>query len=112
MEFSEMTIGMNPICAEIVGKEIPAIEDVQEVIWKNATVSAEWLEPLHLGQLEAQGRLRSDGKVYATPEPKDIVLFVCGGLGGLHALGLHSFGSSLSQTKPVAEPVPAAQAAE
>lgn len=112
MEYSEMTIGLNPICAEIVGQEFPNIEDVQDVIWKSATISADWLEPLHRGQLEAQGRVRSDGKVYATPEPKDIVLFVCGGLGGLHALGLHSFGSSLSQTKPIAEAVPALQAAE
>jgi len=39
---------------------------------------------------------------YVTPEPKDILLFVNGGLGGLHALGLHSFGSSLWQTKPIA----------
>ena len=112
MEYSEMTIGMNPICAEIVAREIPNIDDVQEVIWKNATASADWLEPLHRGQLEAQGRVRADGKVYATPEPKDIVLFVCGGLGGLHALGLHSFGSSLSQTKALAEAVPVAEAAE
>lgn len=112
MEYSEMTIGINPICAEIIAKEIPSIEDVQEVIWRNATVSADWLQPLHLGQLEAQGRVREDGRIYATPEPKDMVLFVCGGLGGLHALGLHSFGSSLSQTKAIAEAVPAAQAAE
>ena len=112
MEYSEMTVGMNPICAEIVAREIPNIEDVQEVIWKSATVSAEWLEPLHRGQLDAQGRVRADGKIYATPEPKDIVLFVGGGLGGLHALGLHSFGSSLSQTKALAEAVPVAEAAE
>ncbi|MFT3964673.1 MAG: hypothetical protein QM690_02170 [Sphingobium sp.] len=112
MEYSEMTIGINPICAEIVAREIPDIEDVQDIIWRNAAVSAEWLQKLHLGQLEAQGRVREDGKVYATPEPKDMVLFVCGGLGGLHALGLHSFGSSLSQTKAIAEAVPAAQAAE
>lgn len=112
MEFSEMTIGINPICAEIIAKEIPRIEDVQEIIWKSATISAEWLEGLHRGQLESQGRVRDDGKVYATPEPKDMVLFVCGGLGGLHALGLHSFGSSLSQTKVIAEAVPAAEAAE
>ena len=111
MEFSEMTIGINPICAEIIAKEIPNIEDVQEVIWKHATVAADWLEPLHRGQLEAQGRVRGDGKIYATPEPKDMVLFVCGGLGGLHALGLHSFGSSLAQTKAIAEAVPAAAVA-
>ncbi|MET0366127.1 MAG: hypothetical protein ABW169_15900 [Sphingobium sp.] len=112
MEYSEMTIGINPICAEIIAKEVPNIEDVQEIIWKSAAVSADWLQSLHRGQLEAQGRVRGDGKVYATPEPKDMVLFVCGGLGGLHALGLHSFGSSLSQTKAIAEAVPAARAAE
>jgi hypothetical protein len=113
MPYSEMTIGINPICAEIVAKEIPAIEDVQEVIWRSASVDARWLEDLHRGQLEAQGRVREDGRIYATPEPKDLVLFVCGGLGGLHALGLHSFGSSLAQTKPIAAAVAAeAQVAE
>lgn len=112
MEYSEMTIGINPICAEIVAKEIPSIEDVQEIVWKFASLPAEFLQSYHLGQVEAQGRIRGDGRIYATPEPKDLVLFVCGGLGGLHALGLHSFGSSLSQTKPIAEAVPAVQAAE
>jgi hypothetical protein len=107
MEYSEMTIGINPICAEIVAKEVPAIEDVQEILWKYASASADWLEPHHRAQLEGQGRVREDGRIYATPEPKDMVLFVCGGLGGLHALGLHSFGSSLSQTKPIAEAVAA-----
>ena len=114
MEYSEMMVGINPICAELIAKDIPSIEDVQEVLWKFAAVPAAWLEKLHLGQLEAQGRVRADGMIYATPEPKDMILFVCGGLGGLHALGLHSFGSSLSQTKAVASTVPAseAQAAE
>ena len=50
--------------------------------------------------------MRSDGRVYLTPEPKDILLFVAGGLGGLHAAGLHTFGTSLSQTTPIASPVP------
>lgn len=114
MEFSEMTIGINPICAEIIARELPTIEDVQEVLWKYAAVPADWFQRLHLDQLEAQGRIREDGKVYATPEPKDIILFVCGGLGGLHALGLHSFGSSLAQTKQIATATPAheVQAAE
>ncbi len=109
MEYSEMTIGINPICAEIIAKELPRLEDVQEVVWKHASLPADFLQSYHLEQLSAQGRIREDGRIYATPEPKDMVLFVCGGLGGLHALGLHSFGSSLSQTKPVAQPVPAGQ---
>jgi len=43
-----------------------------------------------------------------------MILFVAGGLGGLHATGFHSFGSCISQTRPVAEVIPAqeAQAAE
>jgi len=112
MEYSEMTIGINPICAAIIAKELRSIEDVQEVIWKYASLPADFLQAYHREQVEAQGRIREDGRIYATPEPKDIVLFVCGGLGGLHALGLHSFGSSLSQTRPIARAVPAAIAAE
>ncbi len=114
MEYSEMTIGINPICAELIARELPKLEDVQEVLWTYASLPAAFLERNHLGQLEAQGRIREDGRIYATPEPKDMVLFVSGGLGGLHALGLHSFGSSLSQTKPIAAAVPhdGAQAAE
>jgi hypothetical protein len=105
MEYSEMTIGLNPICAELIAQEIPNIEDVQEVLWSYARLPAEFLQGYHRAQVEAQGRIREDGYIYATPEPKDMVLFVCGGLGGLHALGLHSFGSSLSQTRPIAEAV-------
>lgn len=107
MEYSEMMIGINPIWAELIAKEVRRIEDVQELIWRQASVPGDWLEPLHRGQVEAQGRIREDGRIYATPEPKDIILFVCGGLGGLHALGLHSFGSCLTQTKPIAKAVPA-----
>lgn len=112
MEYSEMTIGINPICANIIAREIPRIEDVQEIIWKFASLPGDWLQNFHREQVAAQGRIREDGRIYATPEPKDMVLFVCGGLGGLHALGLHSFGSSLSQTRAIAQAVPAAQAAE
>lgn len=109
MEYAEMTIALNPICAEIVGAKYPNIEDVQEVLWRHSRVSAQGLQEMHYAQLDGQGRVREDGYIYATPEPKDMVLFVCGGLGGLHALGLHSFGSSLSQTKPIAQAIAADQ---
>ncbi|TAK99325.1 MAG: hypothetical protein EPO08_16675 [Rhodospirillaceae bacterium] len=114
MPFCEMMVAINPICAEIIAREIPRIEDVQERLWRFASVPADLLQKRHREQLEAQGRVRKDGRIYATPEPKDMVMFVAGGLGGLHALGLHSFGSSLTQTKPIASPIPAdkAQAAE
>ncbi len=110
MPFGEVMVALNPICAEIVGREMPRIEDVLECLWRYASVPADWLQSLHREQLEAQGRVREDGRIYLTPEPKDIILFVAGGLGGLHATALHTFGSSLSQTQPIASAVSADQA--
>jgi hypothetical protein len=112
--FGEMLIAINPICADIVGREMPNIEDVQATLWTFASVNANTLNVHHRDQLAGQGRIRADGRVYATPEPKDVLVFVAGGLGGLHATGFHSFGTSLAQTKPIASPVSseASQAAE
>jgi hypothetical protein len=110
MPYGEVMVALNPICAEIVGKEMPDIAEVQERLWRYASVPADWLQALHREQLEAQGRIRKDGRIYLTPEPKDILLFVAGGLGGLHATALHTFGSSLSQTCPIASTIPADQA--
>ena len=75
-----------------------------------ASVPADSLQSLHREQLEQQGRIREDGRIYLTPEPKDVLVFVCGGLGGLHATGFHSFGTSLAQTRPIASPIPATDA--
>lgn len=110
--YGEVLVGINPICAAIIAETMPDIDDVQEALWRHASVPADWLQALHREQLEGQGRVREDGRVYVTPEPKDILLFVAGGLGGLHAAVMHSFGTSLAQTRGVAEVVPAAQAAE
>ena len=114
MPFAEMMVAINPICAEIVAKEMPNIEDVQECLWRYASVPADLLQRQHREQLEAQHRVREDGRIYATPEPKDFIVFVAGGLGGLHATGFHSFGSCLTQTREIASAIPAseAQAAE
>ena len=114
MAYGEVMVAINPIWAEILGAEMPDIEDVQETLWRYASLPADLLQSLHREQLEEQGRIREDGRVYLTPEPKDILLFVCGGLGGLHATVLHTFGSCLAQTQPLAETVSSneAQAAE
>jgi hypothetical protein len=105
--FGETMVALNPICAGIVGREMPDIEDVQECLWKFGSVDARLLQALHRDQLEQQGRIRADGRVYLTPEPKDVLVFVAGGLGGLHAAVLHTFGTSLAQTRPIASPIPA-----
>ncbi len=106
MPFAEMMVAINPICAEIVGREMPDIADVQECLWHYASVPADLLQRQHREQLEAQGRVRGDGRIYAVPEPKDMILIVAGGLGGLHATAFHSFGSCLSQSRAIASAVP------
>ena len=107
--FGEMLIAINPIWAEIIGSQMPNIEDVQECLWRFASLDAGHFQKLHREELEKQERIRADGRVYLTPEPKDVLVFVCGGLGGLHATGFHSFGTSLAQTRPIASPIPAAE---
>lgn len=104
--FGEMMIAINPIWAGIIGKEMPDIADVQECLWQFASIDADLLHRLHRQELEKQGRIRADGRVYLTPEPKDMLVFVAGGLGGLHATGFHTFGTSLAQTRPIAEASP------
>ena len=101
MPYGEVLVAINPIWAELFAREMPNIEDVQEALWRHASVDAGWLEHRHRGQLEAQGRIRSDGRIYMMPEPKDVILMVCGGTGGLHAMAVHSFGSSLTQTRAI-----------
>jgi hypothetical protein len=100
--FGEGMIALNPICAEIVGRELPNIEDVQELLWTYASIDQDDLNKEHRDQLDGQGRIRADGRLYAMPEPKDVIVFVAGGLGGLHAACFHTFGTSLSQTKEIA----------
>jgi hypothetical protein len=100
--FAEMLVAINPIWAEIIGREMPNIEDVQESLWRHASLDPACFQKLHREELEKQQRVRADGRVYLTPEPKDMLVFVAGGEGGLHATGFHTFGTSLSQTKSVA----------
>lgn len=102
--FGEMMVAINPIWAEIFGREMPDIGDVQECLWHHASLPADDFQTLHRKELEKQDRIRADGRVYLTPEPKDMLIFVAGGLGGLHATGFHTFGTSLSQTKAIASP--------
>ena len=106
--FGEMLVAINPICAEIIAEGMPDIDDVQKCLWRARAVS-----PPTGSRRSTASRSRRraasarTAAVYLTPEPKDMLLFVCGGLGGLHASALHSFGSSLSQTREITTAVPA-----
>ncbi len=100
MPFAEMMVAINPVWAEIIHRDVPSLEDVQEIIWKNTGIDADHLLPKHREQLEAQDRIIGD-RAYVTVEPKDVLVVCCGGTGGLHATGFHSFGSCLTQTRAI-----------
>ena len=41
-----------------------------------------------------------DGLVHLVASPEHMLVMVCGGLGNLHALALHSFGPTRAVTRP------------
>jgi hypothetical protein len=100
MPYAEMMVAINPVWGDILKRDVPKIEDVQELIWKHASIDAKHLTTKHREQLEAQNRVIG-GRVYVSVEPKDVLVICCGGTGGLHATGFHSFGSCLTQTRAI-----------
>lgn len=100
MPYAEMMVAINPVWADIIYREIPALDDVQQLIWQHASIDAEHLTPKHREQLENQQRIIG-GRVYIAVEPKDVLILCCGGTGGLHATGFHSFGSCITQTRGI-----------
>ena len=100
MPYAEIMVAVNPVWAQIIHRDVPALEDVQEMIWHFSSLEASYLTPKHREQLERQHRV-IDGRVYLATEPKDVFVVCCGGTGGLHATGFHSFGSCLTQTRGI-----------
>jgi hypothetical protein len=99
--YAEIMVAVNPIWAEIIHRDVPKMEDIQEIIWKFASVNAEHLTPKHREQLENLDRIHANGRTYLASEPKDVFVVMCGGTGSLHAIGFHSWGTCLTQTKAI-----------
>lgn len=99
--YGEAMIAINPVWAEIIGRDVPSIEDVQEQIWRHASLPMDFFWPKLREKIEASGRVDANGIVHLVAEPEDVIVMVCGGTGSLHAFGLHSWGTCLSVTRPV-----------
>jgi hypothetical protein len=102
---SEVAVALNPTWAlEVIGRDLPDIRDVQQVLWDQASLPIDWFAAPHRRGLEAAGRVRAGGRVHLVPTPEDIIVLVCGGLGGLHATMLHCFSGTHSVTMAVSSP--------
>lgn len=98
----EVAIALNPVWAnEIIARDIPSISDVQQIIWEQASLPIDQFPIDYRERLEEIGRVRVDGRVRLVNSPDDILVFVCGGRGSLHATALHGFGHSLAATAPI-----------
>jgi hypothetical protein len=101
--FADQMVAINPIWAEIIARDIPSFEDVSEILWRAARRPlSDFPEPCRPG-LEKRGRIDGDGQAYLVERPDEIHVFVCGGLGSLHAAMLPGFSNSQAVTLAVEE---------
>ncbi|MGE3324918.1 MAG: hypothetical protein AB7N61_05880 [Acidimicrobiia bacterium] len=102
LPFSELIVGLNPIWAEIIGREYPDVSVLQERLMEIAKLPiTEWPERYH-PEFERVGRIDSKGFVHLVAHPSQIIIVVAGGMGALHAMAMHSWGSTKAQTRAIA----------
>lgn len=103
--YSDQMIGINPVWAnEVIARDVPSIEDVQEIVWRSARLPVTWF-PDNLRRLierERPERIDADGNVMLMASPDELQIFVAGGLGSLHAVMLPGFSNSVAVTRGLA----------
>jgi hypothetical protein len=97
---AEILLALAPPWADLISAEIPDLADVQLRLWEHAAVPVDRWPAAHRAVAEAKGRVDGDGIVHLVERPEDLLVTVCGGLGNLHALALHSFGPTRAVTRP------------
>ena len=97
---AEIAVAIAPPWADLIATAVPSIEDVQAALWEHAKLPSAWWPATHREQHVAHGRVDADGMVHLVESPEHMIVFVCGGLGNLHALALHSFGPTRAITRP------------
>jgi hypothetical protein len=100
----EVVVAINPIWAERFGAAFPNVEDLQQYLRDHAWQPIETWPDFNARLFRDRGRVDEHGRVHLVERPDQIVPFVCGGLGSLHAISLPSFGESTMQSKAVLAP--------
>jgi hypothetical protein len=94
----EVVVALNPVWAKIIGAQYPNVLDAQAVVFEHSAVPINWFPADYRKPLEDFGRVKSDGRIHVVNSPEDVILFVAGGMGSLHATALHGFGHSFAST--------------
>lgn len=98
---AEILVAIAPPWAEMLAASHPDIEELQQTLHEHARLPVAWWPAPHREKAERDGRVDADGFVHLVESPDHLLVMVCGGLGSLHALALHSFGPSRAVTRPV-----------
>jgi len=96
---AEILVCLSPPWADLIAATYPAVEDLQERLWAHAALPVDWWPEPHRRKAEESGRIDDDGLVHLVESPDHMMVMVCGGLGNLHALALHSFGPTRAVTR-------------
>lgn len=102
-QWSETLVAINPVWADVIGREFPNIQDVQERIHHYASIPIDSFDKAYHEPIDRLGRIHN-GRVHLVQHPHEVLVIVAGSMGGLHAAMLHSWGTCLTTTKPVRMP--------
>jgi len=97
---AEIMVCIAPPWADRIAADHSGIEDVQRKLAEHAALPLSWWPAPHRKHLEECGRVDARGMVPLVAKPEQMIVMVCGGLGNLHALALHSFGPTKAVTRP------------
>jgi hypothetical protein len=96
---AEIMVAIAPPWAELIASAYAEIADVQERLHAHAALPLDWWPAPHRDKARELGRVDGAGLVHLVESPEHMLVMVCGGLGNLHALALHSFGPTRAVTR-------------
>src|SRR5262249_27344261 len=96
---AEIMVAIAPPWADLIARDLPSIDDVQQVLYEYAKLPVTWWPEPHQRRAQENGRVDGEGFVHLVESPEQLLVLVNGGLGNLHALALHSFGPTRAVTR-------------
>jgi hypothetical protein len=97
---AEILVCLAPPWADLIAAAYPDLAAVQERLHAYASLPVSWWPAPHQAKAHENGRVDDAGLVHLVESPDHMLVMVCGGLGNLHALALHSFGPTRAVTRP------------
>ncbi|HEX5615682.1 MAG TPA: hypothetical protein VFZ83_11070 [Acidimicrobiia bacterium] len=100
---AEILVAIAPPWADMLAATYPDVGQLQAALHDHAKLPLTWWPPPHREKAERDGRVDDEGFVHLVESPDHLLVMVCGGLGSLHALALHSFGPTRAVTRALGD---------